>query len=684
MIKNEFYYLDDSMKKLREEVLLNIYNNVKINHAIFNLTDLDIYSDDSSFFSRLSKSVRSSFLDNGVILTNEQEECLNILSKSNLFISAPTSFGKTFIALEYIARNVKKIDDAVFVVPTIALMNELRKKCYHYFGDTYTLITSDAELEQYYSESKKIIIVVPERISTRSFQKYLDEKNIDFLVYDEIYKLNSNKGDSIHNNERLIKMNYTYKYLIEKSNKILLLGPFIKNVEFNRSKIKIEKFITNLNLVYNKIIFDENFTDYYGRTTDKRFIYFDSPKNIVNFLEKNIPILPYVEFDKNIIEWISNSIHPDWYYIEYLKKGIGIHHGKTPIFLRKYIENEYSKGNIHTILCTSTLVEGINTPTNSLIVYDKPRGVFELNNLIGRVGRLNTKKPKIGNIYIRNREIYEMYDPDTWIDLNILYEDENIVTIDAEDESLYLEKEPSPESQEKITTLTNALHEKFKLNYSDVIDAGIEFKLLQRFVLEFDTITNYPKEFDVIKDIKYKLLSEDNKYLDGLKLSKYSFSSEITTAKNYLQLDPVYLLLVSTKGMKSVIDKFTDIYGNYSRKDINFFIDTLFQIDEFIKFKMTKMISIYELFDQKGLFDTTKNRAFIQSINMIKSYSNSIDGYERILTDLGFPKEDFLLISSNFDNYSQVKGTESKLKEFKKETKFQELSPFGKKIISEL
>lgn len=517
MTNESLTFLDKNKKELRNELLLNIYRDNDVPNAFLSVTDLDIYSKDSSFFSKIGKAIRTSFLDSEIILTNEQEECLNLLSKQNLFISAPTSFGKTFIALEYIARNSVDIDDVIFVVPTIALMNELRRKCFHYFKDIYTLITSDSELEEYYSEKKKIIIVVPERINARLFQKYLSTHNINLLIYDEIYKLNADPNINT-NNARLIKMNYTYKYLIEKSEKILLLGPFIKDVKFSRSNLKIQKFITNLNLVYNDVKFDESFSDYYGKFGDKRFIYFGSPSKIVKFLNENPPDLPEISYDETIIKWMSENIHPDWYYINFLKKGIGIQHGKTPIFLRKYIESEYAKGSIHTVLCTSTLVEGINTPTNSLVVYDTPRSVFELNNLIGRVGRLNIQNPKVGKIYIINKETMNLYNPDEWIDLNILYETEEILTKQEEDEGLYLAKENSDEIKENIYRLSHEL-DKYNITLSEIMDAGIEFKILERFLNVYDVITKHSKEFNVIKDVKYSIIKA-NRYLKGLKISE--------------------------------------------------------------------------------------------------------------------------------------------------------------------
>lgn len=680
-MKNKF---DPYMNKLRKKVLIDIFDGRINSEAELNLTDLFIYSKNNTFFARLNKALNASILDSNITLTDEQVECLELLNDSNLFLSAPTSFGKTFIALEYIARHHNELSNIIFVVPTISLMNELRKKCFNFLKDEYILITSDAELKQYYYESKKIMIVVPERISTKKFRTYLENNNIDFLAYDEIYKLKCDKSER-DTNDRIIQMNYIYKYLLERASKILLLGPFIKNVNFEKSKIKIEKYITNLNLVHNDINFsEENPLKIIQNPNEKKFVYFNSPNSIRKFLSgnslSNIELKDY-KHDDEIIEWISKNIHPEWYYSIYLKLGVGIHHGKTPMFLRKYIEYEYSKndGFIHTILCTSTLMEGINTPTNKLIIYDAPRGTFELNNLIGRVGRLNPNNPIVGKVYVLNKDTRELYDPEQWIELNILYETPEIMTKNKEDEILYLDKASKDGTPEgNIQALKEKLIEKFGIQIDEVIEAGIEFKLLNNFIENFDSIVSHDKEINVINDIKFKLLRDKNTYLSGLKVKSYSFNDE----KVYL-FDAVYQLMLFGGKMKPVIDKFEEKY-DADINDINIFIDTLFQIDEFIKFNMMKMVSIYELFNNKQLFDKSQNRAFIQTIHMIESYIDSDDGYERILGDMGIPQQDIVEISNTICSYDEIKGTEYKLRKLKKEKIFNKLSPFSKQIINYL
>ena len=82
----DLFFLDSDLKDLRNELLSEIYKKKAVNSALLNVTDLDIYSKDFSFFSKIGKSIRSSILDSNVTLTNEQEECLYLLSKDKVIL----------------------------------------------------------------------------------------------------------------------------------------------------------------------------------------------------------------------------------------------------------------------------------------------------------------------------------------------------------------------------------------------------------------------------------------------------------------------------------------------------------------------------------------------------------------------------------------------------------------------
>lgn len=676
--------LNSDKRELRKELIKFIYDNDVFNTALLSALDLEIYDKSDALIPKLNKAIRQSILNSDIYLTNEQMECLSLLEDNSLFISAPTSFGKTYIALEYISRHIDLLNNIIFIVPTVSLMNELRKKCYKYFGKNFKIITSEAELELNRQSLKKLMIFVPERINAIKVKEYLEDVSIDFSVYDEIYKLNSNfekKDSKTRDDSRLIIMNYAYKYLIENSKKILLLGPFIKDVQFGKSKLNITKYITNLNLVYNEVNVLEHDSIKVNNYNGKEFIYFKSPDSISNFINaQDLSGLKDVEYDTDIIDWMCSHVNKDWYYIDYIKKGIGIHHGNTPLFLRKFIEDEYASGNIHTILCTSTLVEGINTPTDQLIIYDTPRTTFELNNLIGRVGRLNVNSPKKGRVYFTNDETNEMYQPDDWIDLNILYEETDILSKQSEDEYLYLDKQANAELKSKIDMFFKKLKEEYQIEKQEVIDLGIEFKILQKFLNNLAKIQQADNDFEIIRIIKNDIIKERKVYLNGLISERYSFYDE-NVDKDYLSIDPVYLLLVSINSVYDVIGAFVKKYLMANKKDVNLFIDTVFKAEEFVKFQLTKIIPIYELFDSHNLLNNPEFDRFKQCIHKIEMFNSSNNYYERILFDMGFPDDDIIELLDCLEIKKDGLSIEEKLIDLYDSDVYRKLSPFGKRII---
>jgi reverse gyrase len=63
-----------------------------------------------------------------------------IINGESIAVSAPTSFGKSFIIDAFIALN--KPSNVVIIVPTIALTDETRRRLYKKFSDQYTIITT--------------------------------------------------------------------------------------------------------------------------------------------------------------------------------------------------------------------------------------------------------------------------------------------------------------------------------------------------------------------------------------------------------------------------------------------------------------------------------------------------------------------------------------------------------------
>lgn len=160
-------------------------------------------------------------------LHREQSSVLaKLLDGKNIAVSAPTSFGKSFIIDAFIA--AKNPDTVVIIVPTIALMDETRRRLFKKFSDQYTIITApDTQL------SSKNIFIFPQE---RAFGYLSAIETIDLLVVDEFYKASQK-----HDPERapsliraILKLSKkaTQRYYLAPNIKSLTDNPFTRDMEF--------------------------------------------------------------------------------------------------------------------------------------------------------------------------------------------------------------------------------------------------------------------------------------------------------------------------------------------------------------------------------------------------------------------------------------------------------------------
>lgn len=674
MIDNEkdlyvYDYLDANAAKEREQVLSEyIKDNSKIENMSF--FDLEFYLKKESFSQKIEAAIYRSLFDEKLTLSESQIEILNILEDKNLFLSAPTSFGKTFIILEYMIRH-PKLNNIVFIVPTLALMNELLKKIYDKFGNNYNICTSGGEI----LKDKNIFIFVPER-SNLDFINLISPLGIDLLIIDEIYKLKPKNKKELNTDDRIILMNKVYLDLISIAKKIVLLGPFIKEIKFSHTKLDIVRYYTNFLPVYNVIYMrpEENWLKYMG--DDKELIYFKSPESIYlsieriigNFEEQN----EYIERYKEEIMHLEKIFSKEWYGIKLLKRGIGIHHGKIPMFLRKFYEEEYRKGTIKCLLCTSTLMEGINTPTMKMLIVDDPGSVFRLNNLIGRVGRLNVNNPSAGEIYLFNSKTCQNYENrEKWETLTILAENPIVV---SDDEVLFLDKEKKSEKEkveyeEKIKRIESESQKDIK----EIKRLDIRIKPAHAFIEE-----NYKEKFLQAKSLR-ECISLSCRLLGKI---SYEFSLKKFDGLKY---DGTYLpylyfieMLIKGKSYNQIIRYFEREGERLSIKNYNLLIDKLLQLRTYIKFKLTKIINYFELYN----IDYNSNKNLKEFVLYLKKYGD-LKTSEKIFEDLGIEETDFALLSFLMPNDDSVSTSEiiKCLKSNKKKIEELELSPFTKRNI---
>lgn len=104
----------------------------------------------------------------------------------------------------------------------------------------------------------------------------------------------------------------------------------------------------------------------------------------------------------SLIDLVKNTIHPNYALATTLQRGVAFHYGNMPLLIRNEVERLFKSNLVSYLVCTSTLIEGVNLPCKSIFVrgpkkgQGKPMNETDFWNLAGRAGRLG--KEFQGNI----------------------------------------------------------------------------------------------------------------------------------------------------------------------------------------------------------------------------------------------------------------------------------------------
>ena len=223
--------------------------------------------------------------ESGFILDSAQKDVLDTFESANgkLFLSAPTSFGKTFLLKEIIYRHYENYNNIVIVLPTVALLIEVTEEIddfneKHRLGYTiYNSIYKDLELSE-----RNIFILTPERVLR--LLAVVPDIELDFFFFDEIYKIDEDVAlsseDDVNDkielgndnpqrdeqDHRAVAFRLALYFLLKKCNSCYLAGPFI---ELNNLKDGFNKMLEKHHIATKEITFIptlKNQIDFHGKT----------------------------------------------------------------------------------------------------------------------------------------------------------------------------------------------------------------------------------------------------------------------------------------------------------------------------------------------------------------------------------------------------------------------------------
>ena len=100
----------------------------------------------------------------------------------------------------------------------------------------------------------------------------------------------------------------------------------------------------------------------------------------------------------------AEAVHPTYALVQCVRKGVGFHYSDIPTHVRQAIEKAVTNGVLDYLVCTSTLLQGVNLPAKNLFMCRPEKGKriplesVDFWNLAGRAGRL--LKEFQGNIFL--------------------------------------------------------------------------------------------------------------------------------------------------------------------------------------------------------------------------------------------------------------------------------------------
>lgn len=349
---------------------------------------------------------KSDYLPN-VYFHEQQKEIEQALSNGeNVAVSAPTSFGKSLLIEEIVAR--RKFNNILIIQPTLALIDETRKKLSRY-KDFYNLIINTRQKVK----ERNIFILTAERVL-----EFPDLPHIDFFVIDEFYKISNRLNDS-----RIDALNVALLKIMNYKPQTMFLTPTVDSLsEAFREKYQINFFKTDYALVNTNVIEvrNKNNNTLTGNSKKNKLfkmlseqdnssiVYVKSPKEAYKLAGEYIEYLKQSDYeirnnDLEIFDWIDENISPDWQLKNLLKYGIGAHNGALP---RHVVTSEidlFNERKLQVLFATVSLIEGVNTVAKNMFIFSQNKGTnkidfFDFANIRGRAGRMN--QHFTGNVYL--------------------------------------------------------------------------------------------------------------------------------------------------------------------------------------------------------------------------------------------------------------------------------------------
>jgi hypothetical protein len=395
------------------------------------------------------------------IAVNEfQKKFWDVVTNHNwLSVSAPTASGKSFVVIQWLIDQLRSenIQTAVYLAPTRALVSEIEDNLNHLIAKSDKVDITSLPLKEKFNssraEGRKIVFVFTQERLHLLANVLGESIHIDLMIVDEAQKIGDNHRGVILQDaiERIERTNPNMK--------IVFVSPSSLNPEVLLSdappSAKTAIVDADIPTVLQNIILAEQVP----RKSKQWKLSLKSPKDniplgILNLASSPLNMRKRLAFIsaaigerggtlvyangaaeaeevafligqlvslnsvadvelKELADLARKGVHQNYGLAPLVELGVAFHYGNMPSLIRLEVERLFRCGKIRFLVCTSTLIEGVNLSCRTIVVRGPRKGVGhpmepqDFWNLAGRAGRW-------GNEFQGNIVCIEPEDKQAW------------------------------------------------------------------------------------------------------------------------------------------------------------------------------------------------------------------------------------------------------------------------------
>lgn len=397
------------------------------------------------------------------VLTDMQKAVWEALaSGSSLAVSAPTSAGKSFVFLAYIEqlKRTRPSANLVYLVPSRALISQVANDLRTSGADKAFEVTVVPIPVAPTVLGTPIYVLTPERLQVLFYTA--PELGFDMAIVDEAHLIgDSSRGVVLHSVLQDLQRRRPEMQFLFSSPQVR--DPAVFGTIVGRESVKVIK--TSDSPVAQNIILlngtaDDNqridillwrdgektplaeinaaipiynshdrlvYLSWALGINSQSLVYAEGPATcediafkikglsqdpaILEVASRAEPREESVRVRKELAIFAREAVHPSYVLADTVEGGVGFHYGRIPPLLRNAVESAFADGHLDYIVCTSTLLQGVNLPARNIFMQnphkgeDHPIEPVDFWNLAGRAGRLG--KDFQGNVFLVDYEEWE-------------------------------------------------------------------------------------------------------------------------------------------------------------------------------------------------------------------------------------------------------------------------------------